>query len=88
MANLPNIGFSASLIALREELQGRYSMLQIWGGDVVDGDDFLLFVSNDLKRYVIISNSGAAETGVFSVILAGNINFVHEKNLNKLLKLK
>lgn len=82
--SIPPTGLKASLIALRNELQDQYSRYQVWGGQTVDGDDFLMFVSTDRKRFAVLGpadNSG----DLFKIILSGTISFLHRKNLLRIL---
>lgn len=79
---LPEIGRSGALPGLRNYLQRDCNMLQVWAGKTVDDDDYITFVSGDLEYYAVIQSPATSRE--YMIIVAGDIMFMHEKNLLKL----
>jgi len=80
--SLPEIGKTGTLPALRNYLVKDCGMLQVWAGKTVDDDDYMTFVCNKIEHYAVIQSP--ATTREYTVIVAGDIMFMHEKNLLKL----
>ena len=79
---LPETGKTGTLSALRKYLVKDCNMLQVWAGKTEDDDDYLTFVCDNMIHYAVIQSP--ATTREYMIIVAGDIVFMHEKNLLKL----
>lgn len=80
--SLPEIGKTGTLSALRKYLQHECDMLQVWAGKTIDDDDYMTFVCDKIEHYAVIQSP--VNSRDYTVIVAGDIMFMHEKNLLKL----
>ena len=78
---LPEIGKSGSLTNMRNYLQKECGMLQVWAGKTVGDDDYMTFVCDKLEHYAVLHSP--ATTRDYTVTVAGDIVFMHKKNLLK-----
>ena len=79
---LPEIGKNGSLAAMRNYLQKECNMLQVWAGKTVDDDDYITFVCEDMEHYAVLQSP--TNSREYTVIVSGDIVYLHEKNLDKL----
>ena len=82
---LPEIGRSGSLTAMRNYLQKDCSMLQVWAGKTDTDNDYLTFVCNKVEHYAVLQSPATSRD--YTVVIAGDIVFMHTKNLLKLAEM-
>lgn len=82
---LPEIGKTGPLAAMRKYLQHDCNMYQVWAGKTVDDDDYITFVCGDLEHYAVLQSPATSRD--YMILVAGDIVYMHEKNLFKLAEL-
>jgi hypothetical protein len=60
-------------------------MLQVWGGKTEELENFQVYLSEDLRYFGVIRS--AADEDTYTVAIAGDVTYVHTKNLLKLQKI-
>lgn len=76
----PEQGKTSSLIAIRNYLQRECNMLQVWAGKTADDEDYLTFVDEQLEHYAVVQSPATSRE--YTIVVAGDIMFMHEKNLH------
>jgi len=79
------VGKHGSLSSMRKYLQHDLNMLQIWAGKVENDTDYIVFVSNDVSNFIILTSPGGSD--VYTISDYGDIIFMHSKNLRKLARI-
>ena len=82
---LPEIGKKGSLPAMRSYLQKECGMLQVWAGKTTDDDDYITFVSEHADYYAVLYSP--ATTRDYQITVAGDVVYMHQKNLMKLAEM-
>lgn len=76
---LPEIGKTGTLKAMRKYLRMECGMMQVWHGKTVDDDDYITYVCDDAEHYAVLQSPATSRE--YTVIVAGDIMFMHKKNL-------
>ncbi len=78
------VGKKGSFLIMRNHLQKEHNMLQIWSGKVDDDTDYMVFVGAEVEEFAILTSPGGSNE--YTLAAAGDVVFMHSKNLRKLAK--
>ena len=81
----PEVGRVGSLSIMRNYLQKECGMLQVWAGKTPQDDDYITFVSENAEYYAVLYS--AASTTDYTISIAGDVVYMHQKNLLKLAEM-
>lgn len=79
------IGKEGTLGGMRNHLQFDHEMLQVWAGKAEGDVDFIIFVSENVQEFVILTSQ--PNSAVYTITDYGQIMFMHSKNLRMLAKI-